>query len=102
MVTQGGWETGSTSASNCQTVNAQGQYSNYAGCTVNSGVANSYGNNFNAAGGGIYAMQWTDTYIKMWVFPRASIAGIPTLTSANPDPDQFGEPDANFQGCAIR
>ena len=41
-----------------------------AGCGVQSTVANSYGKSFNGAGGGFYAMERTDTFIKVWFWSR--------------------------------
>ena len=41
-----------------------------AGCGVASGKANSYGPSFNAAGGGWYAMERTDTFIRVFFWAR--------------------------------
>jgi len=41
-----------------------------AGCGVSTNKAKSYGPDFNAAGGGIYAMERTPTEIKVWFWPR--------------------------------
>lgn len=45
---------------------------------------NSQGDGFNAAGGGIYATEWTSNGISIWFFPRN---GIPAdLVSGTPSP----------------
>jgi hypothetical protein len=61
----------------------------------------SYGTAFNAAGGGVYAMEWTGTYISVWFIPRDS----PLYTehfsgdsTASPDPYKWGTPIAHFAG----
>ncbi len=70
--------------------------------TLSSG--NNYGAAFNAAGGGVYALEWTDTAIKAWFFPRGSALATrltaPASSSAAPDPSTFGTPLAHFLGGA--
>ncbi|KFY62998.1 hypothetical protein V496_04270 [Pseudogymnoascus sp. VKM F-4515 (FW-2607)] len=59
------------------------------GCSVDSTDSkNNYGDSFNSVGGGIYALEWTGTTIKVWNFPRASADGIDAL-SAHPDPTKW-------------
>ena len=55
----------------------------------------SYGAGLNAAGGGVYAMEWTSDWIRMWFFNRTNIPE--SITSGTPEPSQFGTPRANFQ-----
>lgn len=50
-------------------IGAPGQTSN-AGCGIESSSPSSFGTSLNAAGGGVYAMQWTSKLIKIWFFPR--------------------------------
>ena len=57
--------TGTATVNNCD-VNTDGN----TGCGVQAPTANSYGPSFNAIGGGIYAMERTSTFIKVWFFPR--------------------------------
>ncbi|KAL2154185.1 hypothetical protein VTH82DRAFT_2861 [Thermothelomyces myriococcoides] len=94
------------------------------GCTQNTSAPNNYGASFNAAGGGIYAVEWTDAAIKVWFLPRDSpvtnelssssssstttstsrVNDINTTTIITLDPSTFGTPLAVFAGgpeCAI-
>lgn len=43
------------------------------GCKVRDTRAESYGPAFNAAGGGFFALERSDSYIKVWFWPRGSI-----------------------------
>ncbi|KAJ9150207.1 Mixed-linked glucanase [Pleurostoma richardsiae] len=56
----------------------------------------SYGDSFNAIGGGIYAVEWTDDTIKVWHFPRNAIPV--DIVLKVPDPSGWGEPEALFGG----
>jgi nicotinate-nucleotide pyrophosphorylase (carboxylating) len=97
-------------------VDAQGQGKN-VGCSIHapttlSGIATgafdnayemhlpSYGTNFNRAGGGIYAMEWTSEYISVWFFPRysPSFTRFFGLGATTPDPSAWGTPLARFSG----
>lgn len=70
-----------------------------AGCTVQ-GTPGSYGTGFNEQGSGVYAIQWTDKFIKIWFFPRSAIPK--SIESGSPDVSEFGTPMGNFQGtCDI-
>lgn len=66
------------------------------GCGVQEGGPASYGDGFNAAKGGVYAMEWTSSAINMWFFGRNNIPN--GATGANPDPSTWGNPTASFQG----
>lgn len=59
--------TGTASVNNCD-VNTDGN----SGCGVHAPTAQSYGPSFNAGGGGFYAMERTNSFIKVWFFPRNS------------------------------
>ncbi|KAJ5316507.1 hypothetical protein PENANT_c019G00547 [Penicillium antarcticum] len=61
------------------------------GCVIE-GHKGSYGTSFNGQGGGVYAMQWTDEFLKIWYFPRSSIPA--SITSGKPDVTKFGTPMA--------
>lgn len=57
--------TGTATINNCN-VNTDGN----TGCGVQAPTANSYGPSFNSNGGGIYAMERTNSFIKVWFWPR--------------------------------
>lgn len=59
---------------------------------------NSYGDSFNAVGGGVYAMLWSATELRVWHFARGAIP--PDLTSKTPDPSGWGTPQALFGGSS--
>jgi len=63
------------------------------GCGITAS-ANSYGAPFNSGRGGVYATEWTQTYIKMWFFARGAIPG--DMTSQSPNPNNWGKPFAYF------
>lgn len=41
-------------------------------------------------------MEWTSTAIRIWFFPRTAIPA--SITSGEPDIENFGIPMANFEG----
>lgn len=67
-----------------------------AGCGVNASGPGTYGQDFNEAGGGVYAVQWTSEFIKMWFFPRNLVPVV--LFKETPDVNQLGPPQAHFEG----
>ncbi|RHZ58936.1 putative GPI anchored endo-1,3(4)-beta-glucanase [Aspergillus thermomutatus] len=81
--------TGTLSSSEC------GEASGTVGCVVK-GTNGSSGTPFNEAGGGVYAMEWTDAFIKIWFFARSKIPA--SLSGGNPDTSSFGTPMAHLQG----
>lgn len=54
----------------------------------------SYGDSFNAIGGGVYALLWEETTLQVWHFPRGSVP--PDVDSQSPDPSGWGTPQALF------
>jgi hypothetical protein len=71
-----------------------------AGCSIKSRSKASYGEGLNAAGGGVYATQWTDDHISVFFFPRESIPA--DVLGDSPDPSGWGMPAAKFMGgCDI-
>ncbi|KAF2788023.1 glycoside hydrolase family 16 protein [Melanomma pulvis-pyrius CBS 109.77] len=82
------------------------------GCSIRAppGAASlpTYGDGFNSAGGGVYAMEWTRTSISVWVFPRntaafrqhfsASSSSFSEHNASAPDPRAWGTPLARFSG----
>ncbi|OSD05800.1 glycoside hydrolase family 16 protein [Trametes coccinea BRFM310] len=65
-----------------------------AGCGMTATQDNTYGVGFNNNGGGVYAMQWVDSGISVWFFPRNSIPS--DITSGAPQPSGWGTPMANW------
>ena len=69
----------------------------YDGCTVFGNSDSSYGDGFNAAGGGVYGLHWNGSEIKVWFFTRS---GVPAdITSGDPNPNLWGTPVASWAGC---
>ncbi|EGX94761.1 GPI anchored endo-1,3(4)-beta-glucanase [Cordyceps militaris CM01] len=62
----------------------------------------SYGDTFNAVGGGVYAMQWDDDFIKVWHFDRAAAPA--DIAAKRPDPAGWGKPQAVYggQSCDVQ
>jgi hypothetical protein len=52
----------------------------------------SYGPEFNQLGGGVFAMMWDVTGVKVWFFHRTSIPR--DIVGGTPDPTTWGEPSA--------
>ncbi|KAK8028705.1 WSC domain [Apiospora marii] len=69
---------------------------NYASPTSD---ATSYGDSFNAEGGGTYALEWDSDGLKIWHFPRSAIpSDIAFAPLTSPDPASWGPPQAIFGG----
>lgn len=68
------------------------------GCGYNhpAGDSNSYGDAFNAVGGGVYAMQWDEKHIRVWHFARGQVPE--DIAAKQPQPDKWGLPEAVFGG----
>jgi hypothetical protein len=79
--------------SNTQTTDCDSSLNHNAGCGVSSGPE-TFGPAFNAAGGGIMAVEWRAEGIRVWQFARAAI---PTdIKAGNPDPAVWPVPLADF------
>ena len=77
-------------------VNAVNQPTN-AGCSIGDVSNLTFGNDFNTAGGGVYATEWTSDFIKIWFFPRGSFPA--DIASSKPNPsNSWGPPNSLFQG----
>lgn len=76
------------------------QADGYTGCAVRSRAPNGSGAQFNAISGGVYAMEWTSAWVRVWFFPRGSVpVSIADAESTTPpDTSTFGTPVANFEG----
>ncbi|KAF5863751.1 hypothetical protein ETB97_009386 [Aspergillus alliaceus] len=81
--------------SGTMTSNECGEASGTIGCVVK-GKSGSSGAPFNKQGGGVYAMEWTAEFIKIWYFARGDIPK--SITDGNPDTTAFGTPMAHLQG----
>jgi len=89
----GHWSTGTNGqpATNCY-IDAPNQANNQ-GCGIQ-GAANTYGLPFNNGQGGVYATEWTSSYIQVFFFPRNNIPK--DVTSDTPNPAGWGKPYAYF------
>lgn len=69
------------------------------GCGILADDTASFGQPFNNGGGGVYAMLWDNTGIRVWLFHRGSIPA--DLTRDMPLPETWGEPMAfiSSSGC---
>jgi hypothetical protein len=68
----------------------------FTGCATSTSNTQSYGAGFNANNGGVYAMEWTSTAIKVYFFTRSAIPA--DITSGTPNPASWGAPMASFTG----
>jgi hypothetical protein len=64
------------------------------GCGSRSNNNNSFGPGFNSNGGGVYAMQWDDSGIAVYFFPRDSVPS--DIDAGSPNPDGWGAPMARW------
>ncbi|CEQ39518.1 SPOSA6832_01060, partial [Sporobolomyces salmonicolor] len=71
-------------------------YSGSSGCTVFDYDPTSYGAGFNAAGGGVFALQFAETGISIWRWPRSSIPS--DVKNGAPRPKTWGTPVAAWDG----
>jgi hypothetical protein len=66
----------------------------FQGCSA--GTQAPFGDRFNDAGGGVYAMQWESSGIYVWYWPRD---GVPwDVRSGQPDTRNWGVPVVAFNG----
>lgn len=65
------------------------------GCTTQ-GPLSSFGPGLNQAGGGVFALLWSNTEAAVWFFPRNTIPQN-IKSGASPDPTQWGLPVSYFQ-----
>jgi len=71
------------------------------GCIVQGASASTYGAGFAAAGGGVYALEWSSegNGIRIWFFQRGSIPA--DVSGSSPNPNSWGTPTAAWpeSGC---
>eukprot|EP01119_Soliformovum_irregulare_P003953 TRINITY_DN14982_c0_g1_i1.p1 TRINITY_DN14982_c0_g1~~TRINITY_DN14982_c0_g1_i1.p1 ORF type:complete len:306 (-),score=70.62 TRINITY_DN14982_c0_g1_i1:40-957(-) len=82
-------ETGRVVAINCDA-----HVNNNAGCGVLSTQPNSFGEGFSSAGGGAYAMEYTEKGVKTWFFTKSRMPR--DIASNEPNPEWWPIPDAHF------
>ncbi|TIC98867.1 Endo-1,3(4)-beta-glucanase [Colletotrichum higginsianum] len=72
------------------------QTNNNAGCNYLPPASHphTYGDSFNAVGGGVYALEWTSEAIRIWHWPRQSIPR--DIIDKRPDPSTWDLPSALF------
>ncbi|KAK4168711.1 glycoside hydrolase [Cladorrhinum sp. PSN259] len=98
---------GSVAGTKLVSSNCQGN----SGCGQETQSASNYGAGFNSLGGGYYVMEWTQSAISVWFFPRRSseaaqlINALTNTTHGNIDiTSSLGQPLATFVGgsnCSI-
>lgn len=79
-------------------INSPNQPKN-VGCSFTDMDAASYGTGFNAAGGGVYAMEWTSSVIQTWFWKQGFAPA--DIAAGAPVPGTWGQPVAKFTGCQI-
>jgi hypothetical protein len=84
----GFYETGTLVTNDCQSDPG-------GGCSVLDGRTDSAGEGFNANKGGVFAMEWTSAFIRVWFFPRNEIPEC--IHKGKPDPDEFGPSLTTFE-----
>ncbi|KAF2739283.1 hypothetical protein EJ04DRAFT_609386, partial [Polyplosphaeria fusca] len=66
------------------------------GCGTTFTEPYNFGPDFNTNGGGVYAMEWTNSSINIWFFSPENVPE--SLFSPSPDTNDFGIPGASFSG----
>ncbi|KAH8100225.1 putative laminarinase [Cristinia sonorae] len=86
-------QTGSPTSNVCD-VNASGN----VGCGVQSTTPNSFGPSFNGNGGGFYAMERTNDFVKVWFWQRndGSVPSDLRSGAGSVNTDAWGRPNAFF------
>ncbi|KLO20267.1 hypothetical protein SCHPADRAFT_992348 [Schizopora paradoxa] len=76
-----------------------GNINSNAGCGITDWSRVSYGETFDAQGGGMYAMKWDETGIAVWYFYRVSLPQ--DILDGTPDPTTWVTPSALLspEGC---
>ncbi|CAI6272186.1 unnamed protein product [Periconia digitata] len=86
-------QTGLWKSTDCNTKHDGNQ-----GCGITFTEPYNYGAEFNANGGGIYAMEWKNDSIDIWFFTHDKIPSTLKDGTAIPNPQAFGTPSASFAG----
>ncbi|KAH9851281.1 concanavalin A-like lectin/glucanase domain-containing protein [Lenzites betulinus] len=80
-------QSGTTGSTNCSTD---------AGCTVAETQANSFGETFATAGGGVWAAQIDTSGIFIWFWTRDSVPSSVSSATDSIDPSSWGTPSASY------
>jgi hypothetical protein len=67
-----------------------------SGCSVRTTGTDNFGTGFNAAGGGVYAMQWESSGVYVWFFPHSMVPA--DIKSGAPKTTSWGLPVVAFNG----
>ncbi|KAJ6615140.1 laminarinase [Mycena sp. CBHHK59/15] len=86
-------QTGTSTGNNCDVA-----ATNNAGCGVKLSDSKSYGPTFNSNGGGWYAVERTNAFIKVWFWSRnaGTVPSDISSGSTSVNTDNWGTPVANF------
>lgn len=74
------------------------QDSGNTGCSASTTLGQSYGDAFNLAGGGVYAMQWESSGLYVWFWPHDDVPG--DVKAGAPVTTNWGLPVVAFNGGA--
>jgi len=85
----GGWQTGASGETDC---------SNPSGCTVFETSANSFGQRFAGAGGGVWAAQFDVAGIFIWFWSRPNLPRsiLQATSTSSIDISEWGQPSASY------
>ncbi|KAI5124643.1 hypothetical protein M0805_004252 [Coniferiporia weirii] len=92
-------DTGNFTGSLVGQTDCDASINNNAGCGITDWSRVSYGETFDAQGGGVYAMLWDETGIAVWYFYRVSIPQ--DILDGEPQPTTWTTPSAALSpgGC---
>ncbi|KAI1787368.1 concanavalin A-like lectin/glucanase domain-containing protein [Ganoderma leucocontextum] len=80
-------QSGTTGGTNC---------TDGSGCTVGENQANSYGDNFANAGGGVWATQFDVSGIYIWFWSRSNVPSSVSSATSSIDTSSWGTPSAAY------
>ncbi|KAF2634148.1 glycoside hydrolase family 16 protein, partial [Massarina eburnea CBS 473.64] len=86
-------QSGTWKSTDCSIIHNDNQ-----GCGTKFTEPYNYGAEFNANGGGVYAMEWTSDTINIWFFRPGRVPKTLRYKNRVPDPAKFGTPSVSFSG----
>ncbi|ODO07750.1 hypothetical protein I350_03328 [Cryptococcus amylolentus CBS 6273] len=97
-VTGGSSMSGSVTFDNCDNSLNGG-----LGCTINDTDSKSYGEGFEAAGGGVYIAEWAKDGIRVWFKTRSDVPSSLTVSADSIDTSSLGTPvaEVSSDSCDI-